>query len=64
MGEKSVAKNRYVKQEIEQSDIDVTIYPNPVKDYLKIVGVDKSSSIKVFTKAGKLVLEQAQLPAE
>ncbi len=41
----------------EFSTENVSIYPNPAKDYIVVVGAEKSS-LKIFNTIGKLVLEK------
>lgn len=42
-----------------QSNIDIKLYPNPVKDVLRITGLDAGMNICVFDITGRLLLQHA-----
>lgn len=58
--ELKVTKNNYEKK-IYSENNEVSIFPNPVKDYLIVKTQKKSKSYKIYDISGELVKEQAVL---
>ncbi len=48
------------EEEVESSNEEISVYPNPVNDILSIQGLRSGDQVKVFDIAGKLITESNQ----
>lgn len=49
---------------ILSTENELTLYPNPVSDFLYIQGADTSQEIKIFTSAGQMVFSTGSNPVD
>lgn len=53
-------QNTMSTSEIAKDSSDITVYPNPASDWIKIQSKDKVNSVSIFNSAGALVLQSEQ----